>query len=377
MLKLYSNYISAHFIVPFLVSTIFFVSFLMTFELFRIMTLMTSDDLSFLFILELVGNVMTTLIPMAVPLSVFFSVIFSLNRLSGDSEYVALRAAGLDKFKILRPYLIVSLLVAISLYFFNQEIVPSAHTKVRRKIKILSSTSLVQGLKSGQFFTHLSNITIFPSEVDDVTKEIKDIYLHLFDDEQKLEKVIVAKYGKIIHEKNEKTGVEKLTLELKNGNITNMSDKTNETEKILFEKYLLPISEQRFSYQTSMKEIMMSKDELNSFIAGGLEAAKKNGFDKKDYFNATYEYWNRLNTPLLCLILTFLGFTLGVTGNRGKAKGSSGKAILYLIGYYVVYFSIVSAAREGQVPVFLCAVIPNLLLIGLGLKTFRKMDWLS
>ncbi len=377
MLKLYANYISAHFIVPFLVSTIFFVSFLMTFELFRIMSLMTSDELGLWFVIELVGNVMTTLIPMAVPLSVFFSVIFSLNRLSGDSEYVAMRAAGLNKIDILKPYLFVSILVAISLYLLNQEFVPSAHKKVRRKIKILSSTSLVQGLKSGQFFTHLRNITIFPSEVDEITKEMQDIYLHIFDDEQKLEKVIVAKYGKIIHEKNEKTGVEKLSLELKEGNITNIASQHKETEKILFDKYLLPISEQRFSYQTSMKEIMMSKEELNNFIAGGLEEAKKDGFDKKDYFNATYEYWNRLNTPILCLILTFLGFTLGVTGNRGKGKGSSGKAILYLIGYYIVYFSIVSAARDGSIPIALCAIIPNLILIGFSFKTFRKMDWLS
>ena len=73
----------------------------MTFELFRIMSLVSSDEISLLFILGMVGNVLVTLIPMAVPISIYFSTIFSLNRMSGDSEYVAMRAGGLDKKNIL------------------------------------------------------------------------------------------------------------------------------------------------------------------------------------------------------------------------------------------------------------------------------------
>ncbi len=378
MFKLYSSYISASFILPFFISTGFFVSFLMTFELFRIMSLVSSDEISIWFIMQLVGNVMTTLIPMAVPLSIFFTTIYALNRMSGDSEYVAMRAAGLQKSQILRPFLIVALVVSICVYFLNQELVPAAHQKVRRKIKILSSTSLIQGLKSGQFFTNLNNITIFPSQVDETTKEISQIFLHLYDNDEKLEKIIVAKQGKIIHQKNEETGIETFKLELKNGNITNYGESEDgSTEKILFGEYILPISEKRFSYATSMKEIMMNAKELRDFINRGEKQAITQGFKKKDYFNATYEYWNRLNTPVLCLILTFLGFTLGITGNRGRGKGSSGKAILLLIGYYILYFGIVSAARDGQAPIYLCAFIPNIVLLSYAIKNYRNLDWLS
>lgn len=298
--------------------------------------------------------------------------------MSGDSEYVAMRAAGLQKSQILRPFLIVALVVSICVYFLNQELVPAAHQKVRRKIKILSSTSLIQGLKSGQFFTNLNNITIFPSQVDETTKEISQIFLHLYDNDEKLEKIIVAKQGKIIHQKNEETGIETFKLELKNGNITNYGESEDgSTEKILFGEYILPISEKRFSYATSMKEIMMNAKELRDFINRGEKQAITQGFKKKDYFNATYEYWNRLNTPVLCLILTFLGFTLGITGNRGRGKGSSGKAILLLIGYYILYFGIVSAARDGQAPIYLCAFIPNIVLLSYAIKNYRNLDWLS
>jgi len=148
-------------------------------------------------------------------------------------------------------------------------------------------------------------------------------------------------------------------------------------EKILFKEYTLPISEQKFSYKTSIKEIMMNQAELKSFIDGGLKAAEKKGFKKKDFLNAKYEFWNRINTPILCLLLTFLGFGLGVTSNRGKSKSPSGKAILMLIGYYFVYFALVSISREGTIPVVVAMIIPGVLLFGVSVKFYRSMDWLS
>lgn len=320
---------------------------------------------------------MTTLIPMAIPISIFFSTIYCLSQMSGDSEYVALRAAGLNKLHILSPFLIIAFMVSVSVYFLNQELVPDAHSQVRKKIKIISSTSLIQGLKSGQFFTSLKNVTIFPRFVDENTKGIKDIFLHIFNEGNNVNKIIVAKSGKILHKKDEKTGIESFKLLLNNGNIVNKNFQDQDMEKILFDEYVLPISEKKFSYETSMKEIMMNKKELESFIDGGLAKAKKAGFEEKDFFNARYEFWNRLNTPILCFVFTFLGFGLGITGNRGRGKNSTGKGILLLLGYYVFYFLIVSGARDGTVPVVLCAILPNLALFLYAIKTYRNVDWNS
>ena len=155
MPSIYSLYLASNFVLPFMVSTLFFVSFLMTFELFRILQLMSSKDITFGFILGMMGDVAVTLIPMAVPLSIFFSTIYCLNKLSGDSEYIALRSFGLQKKHILIPFAIISSVMAINLFFLNQDLVPNAHRNVRKKIKIISSTSLVEGIKSGQFFTNI------------------------------------------------------------------------------------------------------------------------------------------------------------------------------------------------------------------------------
>lgn len=360
-----------------MVSTIFFVTFLMTFELLRILQLMSSKEIGFGFILGMMGDVAVTLIPLAIPLSIFFSTIYCLNKLSGDSEYIALRSFGLRKHKILIPFVLISALVAMNLYFLNQELVPNAHRSVRKKINIISSTSLIEGIKTGQFFTNIPNITMFPGEVNEKTKELKDVYLHIYSPKEKREKIISAKTGKIIHDKNEDSGLESLNLELNQGNISDLDQEGKRIEKTLFDYYLLPISEKKFSYKPTTKEIMMTKSQLEEFIAGGLDKAIKDGFNKKTYFNARYEYWNRLNTPLLVILLTFVGFGLGVKATRSRGKNSSARAILILIGYYVVFFSLVSAARDGNVPVSSSMFIPAVILLVIGGKLYRDLDWQS
>ena len=171
MPSIYSLYLASNFVLPFMVSTVFFVTFLMTFELFRILQLMSSKDITFGFIAGMMGDVAVTLIPMAVPLSIFFSTIYCLNKLSGDSEYIALRSFGLQKIKILTPFLLIGSVMALNLFFLNQDLVPNAHRNVRKKIKIISSTSLIEGIKTGQFFTRIPNVTLFSEKVNEVDRK--------------------------------------------------------------------------------------------------------------------------------------------------------------------------------------------------------------
>src|SRR5690606_15722511 len=153
MRNLLQFYLASSFVLPFLVSTLFFVTFLLTFELFKLTKLIISQDVSFLFVAELVGDIAVTLLPMAIPISIFFSVIFCMGKLSSDSEYIAMRSFGMNKMAILKPFLIIGVFIGINAYFLGQELVPIAHKDMRQKVIMLSSESLIAGLKSGQFFT--------------------------------------------------------------------------------------------------------------------------------------------------------------------------------------------------------------------------------
>ena len=68
------RYLSANFVVPFVLSTGFFVIFLLTFQLFRLIRIVTDKDVETYVLLELMGHIAISFLPMAVPLAGLFCV---------------------------------------------------------------------------------------------------------------------------------------------------------------------------------------------------------------------------------------------------------------------------------------------------------------
>ncbi|MBY0518315.1 MAG: LptF/LptG family permease [Bacteriovoracaceae bacterium] len=374
MRLLLQRYMAANFVLPLMVSLVFFVTFMLTFELFRLTSLLMTRDITVPFMAGLLGNLALTFIPLALPLATFFSVVFCLNKLSTDSEYIAMRAAGFTKGKIFVPFFIVSVLLASSVYFLNQQIIPYTNRDFKRQVNFLTSSGLLASIQAGQFFTAIPNITLFPTTVSTDGRDLGDVFLQLKD--SKGERVIMAKKGVLDYQRNSKTLVESLTLNLYDGNIVALKSGFDDSEKILFKSYTLPISQNKFSDRISPRETMLNGRELAAVLKmTNKQAEEKYRFDERDMFNAKYEHWNRMNTPLLCLLLTFLGFGLGVKENRGKGRNSALYGLGSLILFYGLFFFLIGIARKGGLPVPVAMLIPDSVLLFLGIYFFRKLDW--
>ncbi len=376
MKLLLQRYLAAQFILPLVVSTFFFISFLLTFELFRLTELLVTRDISIWFTLKLMGNIALTFIPLSLPIAVFFSTIYCLNRLSSDSEYIAMRAGGLTKGRILVPFLLIAGVLTASVYQLNQNVIPHSNKAFRQKINFLTSSGLLAGIKEGQFFTLIPNLTLFATRSTKYGRNLQEVFLHLKENENS-HKVIQAEKGELIFERSPETLSEKLTLTLYNGNIIGQSKESN-LEKILFEKYIFPISQQQFDNRFSIKETMLTSHELEGVLKmTEAEAEKTYGFNKKEFFNAKYEFWNRKNGAFICFVFCFLGFALGITGNRGKSKNSGIMGLLCLLLYYGLYFSLVGFAKKGTIPIPLAVFFPITVMSVLGVWFYRKLDWQS
>ncbi len=374
MRLLLQRYLAAQFILPLVVSTFFFISFLLTFELFKMTELLVTRDVSPWFMSKLIGNIALTFVPLSLPIAVFFSTIFCMNRLSADSEYIAMRAGGLTKTRILMPFLLVAGLLTFSVYHLNQSVIPKSNKSFKQKINFLTSSGLLAGIKEGQFFTLIPNLTLFANESTKYGRNLKEVFLHLKENEDS-HKVIFAQRGELVFERSPETLTEKLTLTLFQGNIIGQA-KGKDIEKILFDKYVFPVSQKQFEDQFSIKETMLTSDELKGVLKMTEEEAKKvYNFNKKEFFNAKYEFWNRKNGALICFVFCFLGFSLGISGNRGKSKNSGLMGLMCLILYYALYFSLVSVAKKGQLPIPVAVFLPVTVISFLGINFFRKLDW--
>lgn len=377
MKLLLQRYLAAQFIMPLVLSTIFFICFLLTFELFRLTELLVTRDISLWYIAGLIGNIALTFIPLSLPIAVFFSTIYCLNRLSGDSEYIAMRAASLTKERILLPFLLVAALLSVSVYHLNQNLIPNSNKEFKRKVNYLTSSGLLAGIKPGQFFTAIPGLTLFATNSSKYGRNLDEVFLQIHDKKTQEDKVIFAKKGELVFERDANSLIEKLTLILFNGNIIGQN-KGEEIEKIIFSKYIFPISQSQFQDRFSVKETMLSSQELEKVLKMNFEEAKKAyNFNKKEFFNAKYEYWNRKNGALIVFIFCFLGFTLGITGTRGKSKNAGFIGLMCLILYYGLFFSLVSIANKEKIPVQLAVFFPASVLGMLSLWFYRKLDWQS
>ncbi len=375
MKLLLQRYLAAQFILPLVVSTLFFISFLLTFELFRLTELLVTRNISVGFIASLVGSIALTFVPLSLPIAVLFSTIFCMNRLSGDSEYIAMRAGGFSKFKIMVPFLIVATMLSLSVYQLNQTVIPQSNKEFRKKINYLTSSGLLAGIKEGQFFTAIPKVTLFASQATKYGQSLRDVFLHIKDTPKS--QVIFAKRGQLLLERSSESLSEKLTLTLYDGNIVARNQK-KDIEKILFQKYVFPISQNQFKDQFDIKETMLTSSELKKVLSMTKEEARKvYDFNEKELFNAKYEFWNRKNGAIICFIFCFLGFTIGVTGNRGKGRNSGLLGVMSLIIYYSAYFSLVSLAKKQMIPIPLAVYFPSVVMMGLGVWFYKKLDWQS
>lgn len=341
------------------------------------MEVLVTRDISLMFVLGLIGNIALTFIPLSLPIAVFFSIIYCLNRISLDSEYIAMRAGGMTKGSVLVPFLTIAALLTISVFQLNQNIIPESNKSFRKKVTYLASSGLLAGIKEGQFFTAIPNVTMFATDSTKYGRNLKDVFLHVDEPKEGKERVIFAKRGELKFDRNPETLTEKLTLNLFEGNII-VKDKSAGVEKIHFDKYIFPISQQQFHDGFDIKETMLTSKELGRVLTMTAEEAKLTyGFNAKVFFNAKYEYWNRINGALICLIFSFLGFSLGITGTRGKKNSAGVVGLMCLILYYGLFFSLVSMARSGAIPIPLAVFTPALIMLGLSAHFYKKLDWQS
>ena len=120
MFKVAQRYIAYNFLPPFLASCIFFVMFLLTFQLFKITRIIINKGVEFSVILELIGHIAISFFPMAIPLSALVATIYTLNKLCEDSEIMAMRSFGMSKFQLFQPLLILGILISIPRYFSSK-----------------------------------------------------------------------------------------------------------------------------------------------------------------------------------------------------------------------------------------------------------------
>jgi lipopolysaccharide export system permease protein len=386
MLKVTTRYICAQFIPAFLAGFIFFVAFLNTFYMFRLLGMIVNKGLDFLTVLQMIFNLSISFFPLAAPLAFFFSTIYVLNRLSEDSEIIAMRSFGMTRFKIYFPFLLISLVFSIGLNSLYSVLIPKANADFKNTIVRLSSNGMLSSIKSGQFFTDIPNATLFAQHVSEDGNSFEKVFLHLKDKSSDEQRIILANSGSLIKIYSNEWRAPSLRLHLNEGNIIHINKTEDRMEKVLFKEYDFPIFNSEYISQNLDKDSMKTNTELKKLLNEKYIKWQNGILDKtvssnekfelrKSYYKTGNEYYSRYVTFTQIMLFVLVGFSLGIKKGRGNSRGNSVIAIAVLLGYYTIYFLMISFSQKGLIDPRITNFGPSLMLLIVGIHFYRKLDW--
>src|SRR6201981_2657895 len=161
--------------------------------------LMTSQGQTILTFLGITSLVIPALVLIISPIALMISISHTLNKLATDSEIIVMNAAGLSPFRLLRPFLFATLVVALMVAFIGSYLAPDGLRRLKRWDAEITADVLANILQPGRFAQLDQNLTLRSLE-----RQPAGLLVGIFIDDRRdpKERVsIVADHGTVV--KNE------------------------------------------------------------------------------------------------------------------------------------------------------------------------------
>lgn len=382
-MRTYQYYLAGKFLKPFLLSTAFFIFFLLLFQLFRIIRLILDKGVELSIVFELIGHMCITFVPLALPLAILFSGIFVMNKLSEHSEIIAMRSFGISKRQLFAPFMFMGLGLMCLLFVLSNKWIPYSQREFKNIVLSLTSRGMISDIRSGQFFTDIPDVTLFAEEVDPETKEMTHLFISMRDPRNKSEKIIFAKSGLL--NKGSGDGVEIPSMTLRKGNITEVKEERETVENIHFDTYSFPLVEEGQFFSPILRDGMLDGRSLWKILEKREEELKAlRAEDRPEHeltsiknalHNGKIEFYTRINNAMLCLLFMILGAALGIKKGRGRSRNAGPVALMILIFYYALFFGGLALSKRGFFPAILVVFLPTLIVMYFTAYFFKKVDW--
>lgn len=302
--------------------------------------------------LALVPNVIAFTCPMAM----LIGVIIGLSKLQGDSELVAIRAAGVGNFQITIPIVLLGILLSVFAFLINLKGVPLA-AQIVRQVAIKNALYKLQSpIEPGVFNTEIQGYTIYVKDGDLENGTWKNIFIYSEDKDKNQVRLITSKDGRIDSLKNGAEYADNSELVLGNASVSTFS-LDNPKQNLVSEN----INDLRLVIKTKRAELIgkLSKTDITPEEMGLKELAQyaKNQIGKEKT-EAEILWQRRIILSITPLIFALLGTSLVLRFNRGGRGWGIFLALLSLIIYYLVALFGEQLARTDKISVFVASLFP-------------------
>ncbi|MCA9731769.1 LptF/LptG family permease [candidate division KSB1 bacterium] len=180
------------------------------------------------------------IVALSVPMATLTASLMVYGRMSGDNEITAMKATGVSFLRILRPTLFASILLAMGLVWFNNNVLPHSNHRLSMLMRYMANKKPAMRIEPGVWFDDLTNISMLVADKVDSgnVSIVREVMINDYSDLHAIS-TINADSGRIWA--NEKTGI--LEIRLFKGEIQSISlNSMKEFKRLQFQDYLIRIN---------------------------------------------------------------------------------------------------------------------------------------
>jgi lipopolysaccharide export system permease protein len=297
-----------------------------------------------------------------IPLAMMASTIFIYNRMTMDSELVAVRSAGYSPMELARPALMLAMGVTVFLWIMTMWIAPRSIAGMYEMRQAIKSQFSVLLFRDGVFNQVGNGLTVYIRERAP-DGELRGVMIYDGREEASRPSTILAKRGKFIADDNGDQVV------VYDGSRQEYDPSTGKLQRLNFERYRVDLPD-----SVPIRERWREPDERTIIELFSPDMSNKRDGENLHAFRV--EIHRRLTAPLLALAFTLIacaGLLLGPQDRRGqgwKIAFCVASASL-LQGLYIASFSL-SRQTDWGLPLMYVLVLAPLALSFLLLRGYGE-----
>jgi lipopolysaccharide export system permease protein len=228
------RYILREHVNPFFISLLVVTFILLIDRVIDLLNTIIEKKLDFATVMQVFGLSMPFMLALSIPMAVLVATILYFGRMTVDRETIAMKASGINIYRMIGPLMIVAVLLTGGMMYFNHFTLPETNHKLKNLMLKIAYYKPMTIVKPGEF-TNVADYTIFVKE--NLKTELRGIII--FDrTETRFPRTIYAKSGKISQMDNGNS----LEIILNDGEMHERDDKEQgKYQARTFTKYVLYI----------------------------------------------------------------------------------------------------------------------------------------
>ena len=324
--------------------------------LFRIADLVIKNGVSLGIVLRLFLYYLPKMVALTIPMSCLLAALLGFNKLSANSEIVALKSSGISFLRIVRPVIIMAFFVSTGAFFINETLVPvseraaanvMAYEVFKQSPPVFSEKVFLKEESGGSL-----KRVIYVNRIDIKDGKMSDVIIQEFENGQ-LSRLVSAEKGQWIDG----------SWWLEEGKVFEITKEKAVSLLFTFDKQALQLN----LNPEEVSRAARTPDEMSLMeLFREIRLMKQRGMDVSKLVMILNL---RFSIPWACLVLALVGAPPPPPPQRSSSGMGLGLSVIIVFVYYVILSFTQSLGDAGYLHPVFAAWIANIvfLIIGAGL----------